>query len=142
MQDMLKGFNMGGMGGAGGVQMFNGVGRGERDRGSDFRGPRLNPLGLFLRTILHTVYMSYSECLPTLLNPLAERTCCSQGWAAAVAWAGLAACSAPAAPWAAWAAWVALEVKAILTPPCIIISLVILCTKYTGWRENDFNVHA
>ena len=27
---------------------------------------------------LHTVYMEYSECLPTLLNPLAERTCFSQ----------------------------------------------------------------
>jgi hypothetical protein len=27
---------------------------------------------------LHTVYMEYSECLPTLLNPLAERTCFAQ----------------------------------------------------------------
>jgi hypothetical protein len=27
---------------------------------------------------LHTVYMAYSECLPTLLNPLAEKTCFSQ----------------------------------------------------------------
>jgi hypothetical protein len=27
---------------------------------------------------LHTVYMEYSECLPTLLNPLAERACFSQ----------------------------------------------------------------
>ena len=27
---------------------------------------------------LHTVYMEYSECLPTLLNPLAERTCFPQ----------------------------------------------------------------
>ena len=27
---------------------------------------------------LHTVYMEYSECLPTLLNPLAERSCFSQ----------------------------------------------------------------
>ena len=26
----------------------------------------------------HTVYMEYSECLPTLLNPLAERACFSQ----------------------------------------------------------------
>jgi hypothetical protein len=25
-----------------------------------------------------TVYMEYSECLPTLLNPLAEWTCFSQ----------------------------------------------------------------
>jgi hypothetical protein len=30
-------------------------------------GPRL--------THLHTVYMAYSECLPTRLSPLAERTC-------------------------------------------------------------------
>jgi hypothetical protein len=27
---------------------------------------------------LHTVYMAYSECFPTRLNPLAERTCFSQ----------------------------------------------------------------
>ena len=27
---------------------------------------------------LHTVYMQYSECMPTLLNPLAERTYVSQ----------------------------------------------------------------
>jgi hypothetical protein len=27
---------------------------------------------------VHTVYMEYSECLPTLLTPLAERTCFSQ----------------------------------------------------------------
>jgi hypothetical protein len=39
----------------------------------------LNPLDLFLRTSIdHTVYMAYSECLPTRLNPLAERTCFSQ----------------------------------------------------------------
>ena len=44
----------------------------------------MNPLGLFLDppgpllTHLHTVYMAYSECLPTRLNPLAERTCFSQ----------------------------------------------------------------
>ena len=44
----------------------------------------MNPLGLFLEppgpllTHLHTVYMVYSERLPTRLNPLAERTCCSQ----------------------------------------------------------------
>jgi hypothetical protein len=44
----------------------------------------LNPLGLFLEhhgpllMHLHTVYMAYSECLPTRLNPLAERTCFSQ----------------------------------------------------------------
>ena len=44
----------------------------------------MNPLGLFLEppgpllTHLHTVYMAYSERLPTRLNPLAERACCSQ----------------------------------------------------------------
>jgi hypothetical protein len=41
----------------------------------------LNPLGLFLwlcTSILCMCYMEYSECLPTLLNPLAERTCFSQ----------------------------------------------------------------
>ena len=44
----------------------------------------MNPLGLFLEppgpllTHLHTVYMAYSERLPTRLNPLAERTCFSQ----------------------------------------------------------------
>ena len=27
---------------------------------------------------IHTVYTEYSACLPTLLNPLAERTCSSQ----------------------------------------------------------------
>ena len=41
----------------------------------------MNPLGLFLEppgpllTHLHTVYMGYSERLPTRLNPLAKRTC-------------------------------------------------------------------
>jgi hypothetical protein len=30
---------------------------------------------------LHTVYMLYSECLPTRLKPLAERTCFSQAYA-------------------------------------------------------------
>jgi hypothetical protein len=44
----------------------------------------LNPLGLSLEppgsllTHPHTVYMAYSECLLTRLNPLAERTCFSQ----------------------------------------------------------------
>ena len=28
------------------------------------------------------------------------------------------------------------------TPDSLYISLVILLTKYTGWRHNDFNVHA
>jgi acyl-coenzyme A synthetase/AMP-(fatty) acid ligase len=40
-------------------------------------GPLLAPPGPLL-THLHTVYMAYSECLPTRLNPLAERTCFSQ----------------------------------------------------------------
>ena len=44
----------------------------------------MNPLGLFLETPgpllthLHTVYMAYSERLPTRVNPLAERTRFSQ----------------------------------------------------------------
>ena len=44
----------------------------------------MNPLGLFLDppapllTHLHTVYMAYSECLPTRLSPLADGTCCPQ----------------------------------------------------------------
>ena len=48
------------------------------------QGAHLNPLGLFLEppgpllTHLHTVYMGYSERLPTRLNLLAERTCFSQ----------------------------------------------------------------
>jgi hypothetical protein len=40
-------------------------------------GPLLEPPGPLL-THLHTVYMGYSERLPTRLNPLAERTCFSQ----------------------------------------------------------------
>jgi hypothetical protein len=35
----------------------------------------------------------------------------------------------------------ALDVKVILTPP-LYISLVILDKKCTGWRRNEFNVHA
>ena len=52
------------------------------------QGAHLNPLGLFLEppgpllTRLHTVYMAYSECLPTRLSPLAERNCFSQVWMA------------------------------------------------------------
>ena len=38
----------------------------------------LNPPPGPLPTHLHTVYLAYSECLPTRLNPLAERTCFSQ----------------------------------------------------------------
>jgi hypothetical protein len=37
----------------------------------------MEPPGPF-RMHLHTVYMAYSECLPTRLNPLAERTYFSQ----------------------------------------------------------------
>ena len=37
----------------------------------------LSPRGLFLRTSIRTVYNAYSGCLPTRLNPLAERACCS-----------------------------------------------------------------
>ena len=57
------------------------------DAGSDregVQGAHLNPLGLFLDpprpllTRLHAVYMGCSECPPTRLNPLAERTCLSQ----------------------------------------------------------------
>ena len=40
-------------------------------------GGSLEPPGPLL-TRLHTVYMAYSERLPTRLNPLAERTCFSQ----------------------------------------------------------------
>ena len=40
------------------------------------------------------------------------------------------------------AAQLAMGVKVILIPLCIIISLVILHTKYTGRRQNDFNVYA
>jgi hypothetical protein len=40
-------------------------------------GGSLEPPGSLL-THLHTVHMAYSDCLPTRLNPLAERTCFSQ----------------------------------------------------------------
>jgi hypothetical protein len=37
----------------------------------------------------------------------------------------------------------ALDVKAILTPPCMCIPyLVTLPTEYTGRRQNDVNFHA
>jgi hypothetical protein len=39
-------------------------------------GPLLEPPGPLL-THLRTVYMACSECLPTRLNPLAERACVS-----------------------------------------------------------------
>jgi hypothetical protein len=47
----------------------------EKEIGGSGGSLNLNPLGLFLRT---SVYMVYSECLTTRLNPLAERTCFSQ----------------------------------------------------------------
>ena len=40
-------------------------------------GGSLEPYGPLL-THLHTIYMAYSECLPTRLNLLAEKTCFSQ----------------------------------------------------------------
>jgi hypothetical protein len=46
-------------------------------------GGSLEPPGPLLAH-LHTVYMIYSECLPTRLNPLVERTCFSQVRAHAV----------------------------------------------------------
>ena len=52
------------------------------DSGGSLEPP--GPLGLFLKppgpllTHFHTVYMAYSEFLPTRLKPLAERTCFSQ----------------------------------------------------------------
>jgi hypothetical protein len=56
--------------------------QGEADTG--VQGARLNPLGPLLDppgpllTHLHTVYIAYSECLPTRLTPLAEGACSSQ----------------------------------------------------------------
>jgi hypothetical protein len=44
---------------------------------SGVQGAHLNPLRPLL-THPHTVYMACSECLPTHLNPLAERTCSPQ----------------------------------------------------------------
>ena len=64
----------------------------------------MNPLGLFLEppgpllTHLHAVYMAYSECLPTRLNPLAERTCFSQVEEARVDWIECAYVSLNGAP--------------------------------------------
>jgi hypothetical protein len=42
----------------------------------------LNPLGRFLRTSTPRIWstLEYPECLPTRLNPLAERSCFSQVW--------------------------------------------------------------
>jgi hypothetical protein len=74
------------------------------------QGAHLDPGSLL--THLHTVYMAYSECLPTRLNPLAERTFFSQVGGLQPA-AYLAGCGG--------GLWVrcALDVKVILTPPCI-----------------------
>jgi hypothetical protein len=52
------------------------VERGEKEIGGS--GGSLDPPGP-LRTHPHTVYMAYSECLPTRLNPVAERTCFFSG---------------------------------------------------------------
>jgi hypothetical protein len=52
------------------------VEQGERVRGGS-RALTCTPSGS-LPMHLHTVYMAYSECFPTRLNPLAERTCFSQ----------------------------------------------------------------
>jgi hypothetical protein len=63
------------LGAAAGLRVGDEVLAGEKQiRGS---GGSLEPPGP-LPMHLHTVYMEYSECLPTLLNPLAERTCFSQ----------------------------------------------------------------
>ena len=40
-----------------------------------------------------------------------------------------------------WAVMLAMNVKVILTPPYIFISLVDINTKYTGMRQNGFNIH-
>ena len=56
------------------LNVLGDVGRREIEMGS--AGGSLEPPGPL--THLHTVYMAYSECLPTRLNPLAERTCFSQ----------------------------------------------------------------
>jgi hypothetical protein len=60
---------------------------------------------------VHTGYMEYSECLSTLLKPVAERTCFSQVGDLTAARAALAA-----------------DVKVIPTPP-LYISFAILYTK-------------
>ena len=48
-----------------------------REKGTGGAGGSLEPPGLRL-THLHTIHMAYAECLPTCLDPLAERTCFSQ----------------------------------------------------------------
>jgi hypothetical protein len=72
-----------------------------------------------------------------------EALCCSSHGGDVLIWSLLAeppaAGDAPAT--IARGAGVALVVKVILTLPCIF-SLVIIYTKYTGWHQNYFNVHA
>jgi hypothetical protein len=58
-------------------------------------GGPLDPPGP-IPTHSHTGYMAYSQCLPTRLNPLAERTCFSQVLAGASAPAAIAAPAAAA----------------------------------------------
>jgi hypothetical protein len=66
--------------------------------------PILGPPGPLL-THLHTVYMACSECLPTRLNPLAERTCFSQAWVVNVTdFLPHHPCVRPRAPAAHWPA--------------------------------------
>jgi hypothetical protein len=52
-------------------------GQGERDTAVGGSGGSLEPPWPLL-THLRTAYTAYSECLPTRLTPLAERTCFSQ----------------------------------------------------------------
>jgi hypothetical protein len=71
-----------GLGGKVGVRQAVGVDSREQQIGGS--GGSLEPPGPLLEspgpllTHLHTVYIAYSECLPTRLNPLAESTCFSQ----------------------------------------------------------------
>ena len=134
------------------------------------RGLTLTPWAfIFLRTSTPGVCIAYSECLPTRLNPLAERTCFSQvrrrtclrchagGGRQAQRRRGRLEPLPPAgrgeiggghrlhlAREAALGRWEpALNVKVIMTRDITLyISLVVLRTKYTGWRLNDFNVYA
>ena len=76
-----------------------------------------------------------------------------QGWVAILRWhsggqegaaglaMGVAVAAIPTVIAASALATLALGVEPILTPALCIL-LVILHTKYTGWRDNDFNVHA
>ena len=93
-----------------------------RENREGVQGGHLNPLSVFLNphglllTHLHTVCVEYSDRLPTLLNPLAERTCFSQAAIRAASFslenlsAGLhgapslqSCCSLLAAAWPRWA---------------------------------------